>query len=266
MPQAAYGWGFEFRVAGFALGIRITRALPYHLTVHTDPDKPISLQPFGTEIWIADDWLQTLGMTIPVRMTVIRLEDRRLFIHSPLALSPQLRAQLDALGDVRYVIAPNRFHHLFAADYGAYPDARLFLAPGLERKRTDLRYQALLGDVPPPQWSGQIDQALFRGAPLLNEATFFHRASRTLILTDLALNIHHTPSRLARWYFRINGVYGHLGQSWVIRLLTRDQHAARRAVEKMLQWDIECILMAHGQPVTIAGKTAFRGLFGWLLN
>ena len=224
------------------------------------------LRVFGEEIWIAGDWLRTLGMTIPVRMTVVRIEGRRLLIHSPLALSPRLRAQLDALGDVCYVIAPNRFHHLFAGDYGAYPDARLLLAPGLERKRADLRCQDLLGESSPPEWSGQVDQMLFAGAPLINEVAFFHHASRTLILTDLALNIRHTPSRLARWYFRINGAYGHLGQSRLIRLLTRDRQAARRSVERMLQWDIERILMAHGEPVTDGGKEALKMLFGWLLE
>lgn len=232
----------------------------------SDQKKHPSLQPFGEEIWIADDRLHTLGMTIPVRMTVIRLDERRLFVHSPLALSPRLRTQLDTLGDVRYVIAPNKFHHLFAGDYGAYPDARLFLAPGLERKRAGLPYQDLLGDSPSPGWSGQIEQLLFAGAPLLNEVVFFHPASRTLILTDLALNIRHTPSRMARWYFYINGVYGHLGQSWLIRLLIRDRQAARQAVEHMLRWDIERILMAHGQPVTAGGKEVLRGLFGWLLK
>jgi len=226
----------------------------------------VNLQPFGEEIWIANDWLQTLGMTIPVRMTVIRLKDRQLFIHSPLALSSQLRTQLDALGHVCHVVAPNKFHHLFAGDYSVYPDARLFLAPGLEHKRKDLGYRALLGDSPPPAWSGQIDQALLAGAPLLNEVAFFHRRSRTLILTDLALNIRHTPSRLARWYFRMNGVYGRLGQSWLIRLLIRDHQAARRAVEHMLHWDVERILMAHGEPVTDGGKEALRALFGWLLR
>lgn len=232
----------------------------------TDPSKSITLQPFGEEIWIADDWLRTLGMTIPVRMTVVRLDNRRLFIHGPLALSPHLRMQLDALGDVHCVIAPNRFHHFFAGDYAAYPEARLYLAPGLERKRTDLHYEALLGDTAPAAWSGQIDQLLFAAAPVLNEVVFFHRTSRTLILTDLALNVHHTPSRPARWYFRVNGVYGRLNQSRLLRLLIRDRPAARRAAERMLQWDIERILMAHGQPITAGGKEALRGLFGWLFK
>ncbi len=224
------------------------------------------LRPFGEEIWIADDWLRTMGMTIPVRMTVVRLEQRRLFLHSPLPLSPHLRTQLDTLGKVAFVVAPNKFHHLFAGDYNVYPDARLFLAPGLERKRKDLGHHTRLTDAPPPGWSGQIDQAYFEGAPLLNEVVFFHRASRTLILTDLALNIHHAPSPLARLYFRMNGVYGHLGQSRLIRLLTRDRQAARRSVERMLQWDTEGILMAHGLPVTAGGKDAFKALFGWLLK
>jgi hypothetical protein len=234
--------------------------------VASDRDTHPILRIFGEELWIGDDSLRTLGMTIPVRMTVIRLGGGQLFLHSPLAPSPHLRAQLDALGRVGFVVAPNRFHHLFAADYGAYPEARVYLAPGLEKKRKDLDHAARLEDGPEPPWAGEIDQTMMAGIPLLNEVVFFHRRSRTLILTDLALNIHHTPSQLARGYFRITGAYGRLGQNRLIRLLTRDRRAARQSVEHMLQWDIERILMAHGDPVARGGKDAIRTLFAWLLK
>lgn len=229
-------------------------------------NEPVVLRPFAEEIWEAEHQLHTLGMVFPTRMTVVRLSGGRLFIHSPLPLTDGLKAQLNALGRVSCVIAPNTFHHLFAADYAAYGDARLFIAPGLEKKRPDLPCRALLDDTPPPEWAGQIDQVLLAGTVLLHEVVFFHRASRTLILTDLAANLRRTGSLPARLYFRLTGTYGRLGQNRLIRWLVRDRAAARRSVERMLQWDTRRVLMAHGEPITGEGGQALKSAFGWLLK
>lgn len=224
-----------------------------------------TLRPFAEEIWEGEYPLRTMGMVFPARMTVIRLDQGRLFLHSPLPLTTGLKHQLDALGRVSYVVAPNSFHHLFAAEYAVYPEAELFIAPGLEKKRRDLKYHAVLGDTPPAQWAGRIDQVRLAGAAVLNEVVFFHRASRTLILTDLAANVGRTASAPARLYFRLAGTYGRLGQNRLIRWLVRDRRAARRSVERMLQWDIERMLMAHGAPLTSGGAQALRTVFAWLL-
>jgi hypothetical protein len=100
-------------------------------------------------------------------MTVVRLEGGELLLHSPIAASDALRRELDALGRVRYVIAPNRFHHLYAGDYAqAYPESRLFVAPGLERKRRDLVIDSVLCDEAPAGWADELQQLVFRGFPL----------------------------------------------------------------------------------------------------
>jgi len=228
--------------------------------------REVVLRPFAEQIWEAEYQLRTLGMVFPTRMTVIRLPGDRLFVHSPVPLSESLKARLNALGRVSCVVAPNTFHHLFAADYAAWADARLFIAPGLERKRPDLACYAVLGERPPADWAGQIDQVRLAGTVLLNEVVFFHRASRTLIVTDLATNLRHAGSLPARLYFRLTGTYGRLGQNRLIRWLVRDRRAARRAVQDMLQWDIQGLLMAHGDPLTEGGGQALRRVFGWLLG
>ena len=47
---------------------------------------------------------------------------------------------------------------------------------------------AVIGANAPAEWRGQVDQCFFRGRPYENEVAFFHRASRTLLLCDLAFN------------------------------------------------------------------------------
>jgi hypothetical protein len=147
-------------------------------------------------------------------MTVIRLADARLLLHSPVALDPQLRTQLDSIGRVCFAVAPNRLHHLYVGDVArAYPGVRLWVAPGLERKRPDLVFEAVLDDEAPEEWRGVIDQTFFRGRPYENEVTFFHRPSRTLILCDLAFNFGPRAAAPTRLLMKLLRSYGHLGPS-----------------------------------------------------
>ena len=91
------------------------------------------LQPFGEEIWLADGSVTMVaGFHYPTRMVVIRLPGGALFVWSPVQISDDLRAAVDALGEVRHLIAPNSLHHLFLADWRrAYPAARLHATLGL---------------------------------------------------------------------------------------------------------------------------------------
>ncbi|MCU0670686.1 MAG: DUF4336 domain-containing protein [Myxococcota bacterium] len=99
------------------------------------------LRPLAENLWVAERPQSFFGLPVGTRMTVIRLADERLLLHSPVALDAALRAQLDAIGRVCFVVAPNRVHHLYAGDVAkTYPEARLWIAPGLERKRPDLVY------------------------------------------------------------------------------------------------------------------------------
>src|SRR5271170_8206523 len=75
------------------------------------------------------------GLPLPCRATVIRLRDGGLVLHSPLAIDDATARELAALGEVRALVAPNCVHWLFLK--GAmerFPRARVFGAPGLERK------------------------------------------------------------------------------------------------------------------------------------
>lgn len=139
-----------------------------------------ALRNVGTNLWVIDRpfTLPFVGAEIGTRMTCIRLVDRRLLLHSPVKLDPAVRQSLEMLGEIRAVVAPNKLHHLFLADYIAlYPKARIYAAPGLAEKRPDLRFDGQMGDEPQDEWRGQLEQHLFRGAPSLNEVVFFHPAT-----------------------------------------------------------------------------------------
>lgn len=94
------------------------------------------------------------------RAIVIRLNDNSLFIISPIYLTPDLRAEVDTLGAVKYIVSPNHLHHLHMGDWDqAYPDTKLYASPRLPAKRKDLTfYKTLSTDTPEPEWAGQIAQ------------------------------------------------------------------------------------------------------------
>lgn len=216
-------------------------------------------------IWTITRRFRRAGLSFASRMTVIRLADASLWVHSPVRLTPDLREALDALGPVLHVVAPNRLHHMFCADYGrAYAAASLWCAPGLAAKRKDLRFRAELGDAAPDAWAGQVDQAVVAGFPLLNEVAFLHRSTGTLILTDLVANGSRDDPAPLRLWLRLNDAYGEPGTTRLVRRLCRDRTAARHSIDAVLGWDFDRVVVGHGAIVLHYGKRTIRTAFAWM--
>jgi hypothetical protein len=224
------------------------------------------LRQLGENIWVADRPQRFYGLEVGTRMTVIRLTDGSLLLHSPVALDAKLRRELDAIGRVKFVVAPNRVHHLYAGKVAdVYSESRLWIGPGLERKRPDLNFVAVLGDEAPAEWRDQVDQAHFRGRPYENEIVFFHRASRTLILCDLAFNFGPSAAAATRLLMKLIRSYGRFGPSKLDPLLIRDRSAARQSLEHILSWDFDRVVVAHGDVLESGGHEALRQGYAWLL-
>jgi hypothetical protein len=107
-----------------------------------------TLESFGPDIWVAEGPVVSFyGFPYPTRMVLIRLSGGGLFVWSPIALTPELKAEVDALGPVAHLISPNKIHHLYMGEWkAAYPGAKLHASPGLAKRRKDLRFDGLLGD------------------------------------------------------------------------------------------------------------------------
>ena len=217
-------------------------------------------------LWIADAPLRFVGLEVGARMTVVRLPDGRLWLHSPVAAAPEIVGAVRELGSVAYLVAPNKLHHLFVQDWQReFPDASLHVAPGLETKRPELEVAGLLSSEPDPGWSGSIDQVFFEGFPFANEVVFFHRPSATLIATDLAFNLGPESSALTRFVFKMGGA-GPMAPTYLERMLVRDRPAFRRAFEHMLEWPFERIVVAHGEVAEKGGREDLLRGYGWLLD
>ena len=225
------------------------------------------MEQLHSDIWIADAPLRFLGLEVGARMTVIRLPSEALLLHSPIAPSAELVRDVLALGPVAYLVAPNRFHHLFVGDWlEACPDAQIYVAPGLEEKRPDLKIAGVLRDEPEAGWAETIDQALVHGFPLANEVVFFHRPSNTLVASDLAFNMGPDSPPLTRLAFRLSRAYGRLSPTLLERLFVRDRPAFARSLERIFEWPFERIVVAHGEVSETGGRAELARGYSWLLS
>jgi hypothetical protein len=223
-----------------------------------------ALTRIDTDLWTARRPLRLFVGDVGTRMTVVRLASGELWLHSPVPLDAATRAALDALGPVRWVVGPSRVHHFYLGDYaGAYARAELCGAPGLARKRRDLRFAHELGDGPPP-WGDEIRMHVFGGAPGLSEVVCFHPKTRTLVLTDLAFNLEPGARDEARLFHRLVGASGRFGPHRIIRLAIRDRAAARRSLERILAWDFDRVIVAHGEILGSGGRDRLAASFGFL--
>jgi len=226
------------------------------------------LQQFGPEIWLADGPVVTAaGFHYPTRMAVIRLAGGGLFIWSPVALSDELRDELAALGDVHFLIPPNSLHHVFLADWQrAYPGAKVHAPPALREKRPDIRFDGDLGDAPLAEWKDDLDQVVMRGNRITTEVVFFHPPSRTALFTDLIQQFR--PGWFKGWRAIVARLDLMVAPEPSVprkfRLAFTDRQATRAAVERVLSWPVENVVMAHGEPVRGNGNAFLRRAFGWL--
>ncbi len=224
------------------------------------------LDSIAPNLWKIDYPQKFLRMEIGTRMTIIRLKSGDLFLHSPIHLTNDIQNKLNTLGKVTYVIAPNKFHHLYiGAYYTAFPDAEMYAVPGLDKKRPDLPFHGVLTNETVYEWREEIDHLVFRGIPLINEVLFLHRESRTLILTDLIFNFGSDLALTTKIFLKLDGAYNSFSVPRLIRyLLIKDREKARESIRKILSWDFDRVTLAHGNILEKGGHEAVKRAFEWL--
>ena len=223
------------------------------------------LTPLASDLWEFDAPLTVLGMTLGHRMTVAKLPDGSLWLHSPAAHSAELAAELEKLGPIGHVVAPNGMHDTYLEGwFAAYPHARFHGAKGFSKFRPDLKFTDTLGDTPPAAWAGVFEQLVLRGMPRLNEVVFRHRASRTLIVTDLVFNLGAEMPLLSRALLRLNGCYNCLAVSRLLRTTIKDRAVLRASLDQMLAWDFDRVVVSHGRNLDSDAKDALRTALAFL--
>lgn len=222
------------------------------------------LEPIADDVWTRARSLRFFGVETGTKMTIVRLRSGGLFVHSPIALDDSLRGEIAELGPVTAIVAPTRFHHLYVGEWvAAYPDASVSACPGLGQKRADIAWTSVLGDEPEAGWRDELDQVFFGARAMENEVVFFHRKSKTLISSDLMFNLATHPSPLTRAVAFLVGQRAP-GPTLLEHLTIRDRVAAREQIARMVAWNAERIVLAHGEDVEKKGAEALRRAYAWL--
>ncbi|MBA5762658.1 DUF4336 domain-containing protein [Vibrio sp. 404] len=226
----------------------------------------LEIQP---SVWIVDgNDVPFLGFAYSTRMTVIRLNDGKLWVHSPIALTPLLKEQIDQLGEVSFLIAPNHLHHLFIAEWQAqYPQALTYGTAQVIKKRQDLRFENSLAESATFPWDDEITHLLFTGSSVMQESVFLHKASQTLIVTDLIENFD--PQRFKPLQRSIAKVVGILAPNGKMPLDWRltfqfSKASAREHLLTILAWQPQRIIMAHGEIIQTDAVGFLCHSFAWL--
>jgi len=175
------------------------------------------LREIDKNIWVAEQPLKYFGLSVGTRMTVIRLANSELVVISPIQVDSETIHQLNDIGDVSHIIAPNLYHYLFASNFkNIYPKAIFWAAPGLESKRPKLNIARIIQDK--NSFLDEVEYLLFdgfrtftlSGFSLLNECVFFHLESHTLVLTDTSVNFDESFPPLTQLAARVIGGYKNL--------------------------------------------------------
>jgi uncharacterized protein DUF4336 len=201
-------------------------------------------------IWFSERPVKFAGVWLRSRTTVVRLEDGGLWVHSPSEPTAAMREALSALGPVRWIVIPNRFHHLQAsATARAYPEAQVVGPASVGSRNAGVKLDRAVDD--PAVWAKvpELDPIALAGVPYLDETLFFHRPTGSLIGADVVLCAcarDHWSWRLAA---RICGCYEKPKIPPEVRIFTRRRDETARALDRMLALPLKRILVAHADPI-----------------
>ena len=222
-------------------------------------------------LWVAEgEIVKFFGAPYPTRSAIVRFENGDLWVWSPIKLTADLRDAVDRLGRVRYLVSPNKLHHLYLPEWKtAYPEAQLWGPQSTIKKCPDLQFRGALEDDPPPEWRPDIDQAWFRGSFAMDEIVFFHRPSATTIVADLIQTFSETFLRKHWGWFgflaRLDGLtvdQACAPREW--RLSFTNRAPARRARDKVLSWKSRNLIVAHGERPGAIDERYLARSFRWL--
>ncbi|MEM7593730.1 MAG: DUF4336 domain-containing protein [Cyanobacteria bacterium P01_A01_bin.83] len=232
------------------------------------------LQQVDRNLWVAEQPLKFMGLPVGTRMTVICLTDNSLLLISPIQITSEIQQQLDDLGTVKYIIAPNLFHYLYLADCRKiYSQALVLAPPGLKEKQPNLKIDSIFAqdDI---KFDSQLEYTLFTGFQTLivsqiktvNEIVFYHPSTKTLIITDSAFNFDRSFPLVTQFAARIIGSYQQLKPSWLEKIAVKDKQKTKQSIEQILSWDFERVIMGHGKIVETNAKQQLAAGYQWLVS
>ena len=206
-------------------------------------------------VWTISYQFGNFGMRISTRMTVIRLADGSLFAHSAVPLTAEQQSALDALGPLRFIVAPSAMHHMFVPRLARlYPQAQIYGTKGALAKHPELpQMQLIPGDDTAP-WAGQLQCLPAKGLSTLDETIWFHPHSGSLIVTDILQCWQGPLSLPVRMYLGLTGGHERLTVPRTVRLLVKDKAAVQSWARQIESLPVQRVILLHNSIIDVQPK------------
>lgn len=214
-------------------------------------------------IWIMDYPVKLFGVAFNARMSVVRLANDELLLHSPGPIDDAVAAAILALGEVRHIVAPGLLHHRYVAQaQNRFLHAETYICPGVERRNPGLCFDWILGPRAPAAWRDTMDQVLIRGNKYVWEMAMLHKPGKTLLLVD---SIEYFTDQTAGVNLPLKVLWKFVLRMWnkprpapEYRYGWRDKRAARTSLSSILEWDFDKIILSHGDNILQNAKDQAR--------
>lgn len=224
------------------------------------------MEKVGERIWVHAQSLKLATVDVGTRMTVMQLNGHELLLYSPVRLTPELKVELDKLGKVTHIIAPNGMHHLFVKDYlRAYSQAKFYGMAELAKKRPDLDPMIQLGGLTSEYFGPDVVLMCMLGSKIFNEAIIYHKPSRSLLVTDIAFNLQSLAKWHERFLARLYGAYQKFGPSILARKILRKHPGAKKTLRQAMAYDFQRVIPCHGEILAKDAKDVFIKSFRFIL-
>lgn len=142
------------------------------------------------------------------RMTIFRLSDGSLALHSVIACDEATMAAIEALGELRYLLVPSALHTMDAPAYVArYPSLEV-LTTAASRPKVEPRV-AVRGEFSRLPGDPRLRHEVLEGAPL--EAVFVHTSPEgavSLVFNDVLMNLPDRLPGFKGWLTKLMGSTG----------------------------------------------------------
>lgn len=204
LPPADLSWRFWFTLPIYPYNQRCT----------------LRTEVLPNTIWTFDQLQGIFYVVVPIRMTVVKLAEGGLLVYAPVAPTPECLRLVNELvslhGEVKYIVLPTISgleHKVFVGSFArSFPQSQVWVTPdqwsfpvnlplswlGFPARRT----YTLPTDSSKTPFGTEFDYAILDtidlGPGQFAEVAFFHRASRTLLVTDTVISIPDSPPAIVQ--------------------------------------------------------------------
>jgi hypothetical protein len=215
--------------------------------------EPATWRQLADEVALISFPWRVLGIDFRRNVTLLRLADGRVVVHSTAPFTQQDIVAIRRFGEPSWLVEATLMHDTFAKEGRKALQNIPYLAPAGFSEATGVRTESL--SPLPQEWDGEIDVLRIDGARM-NEHALFHRRSRTLVLADLFFSFPQEASGWPRFFVRhVMRLPRLFGISAVYRLFViRDKEAFAHSMRALLALDFERLVVAHCQAIETDAK------------